>query len=52
MAGVLREVSKLSWPTETGPHITQKVVIIADAPPHGKNTIHLMCLTISQAGAH
>ena len=36
MAGALHEVGKLSWPTETGPHITQKVVIIADAPPHGK----------------
>lgn len=35
MAGALHEVSKLSWPTETGPHITQKVIIIADAPPHG-----------------
>ena len=36
MAGALHEVGKLSWPTETGPHMTQKVVIIADAPPHGK----------------
>ena len=37
MAGALNKVSKLSWPTETSPHITEKVMIIADAPPHGRD---------------
>ena len=35
MAGALNKVGKLSWPTETSPHITKKVMIIADAPCHG-----------------
>ena len=37
MAGALNKVGKLSWPTETSPHITEKVMIIADAPPHGRD---------------
>lgn len=36
MAGAFDKVGNLSWPTETGPHITKKVVIVTDAPPHGK----------------
>jgi hypothetical protein len=35
MAGALDKVGKLSWPTEASPHITRKVMIIADAPCHG-----------------
>ena len=37
MAGALNKVGKLSWPEETSPHITKKVMIIADAPPHGRD---------------
>jgi hypothetical protein len=37
MAGALDQVGKLSWPKETSPHITKKVMIIADAPSHGRD---------------
>ena len=35
MAGALNKVGKLSWPKETSPRITRKVMIITDAPAHG-----------------
>ena len=37
MAGALNELGKLSWPKETSPDITRKVMIIADAPCHGRD---------------
>jgi len=37
LAGALNRVGNLSWPKEISPRITKKIMIVTDAPPHGRD---------------